>query len=411
MTKDRVNSRRLILSLGSAAASAFNFYTYVFLPSLVGTASLEHFVKANYLGGLYLFGIGSSVSPIAIFVLAAGRRPALRRYAIVSVLGAAAILLGGQWLLLPPWSYFCLLGAICMHVNGFFFAALIRNGRAIAASCAQIVQPFLFAGFISLKTFHFAMIPDWSVLYLISAILGLAAYMVVTDLRGIGETLSLRATQTIGWFGILSRVAFCVSFPLFFQLELILCGRLSTVNVGVYAMLQKLYASISISLFGAIGVHLLAKHLDEQSGRRHLVDRESVWLAGVSAACTPLVGFAVLFFTHGGKGLNGQLVIASAGVSFLFTVCSFVGLRLSAIRPVLGLEFFGTALALYLVGFAILRPATAGGFLFLAAIFFASFLCFAVCSDLFGLSTATLLGLRPRTMYPTPQDDVLDTEA
>jgi len=175
-------------------------------------------------------------------------------------------------------------------------------------------------------------------------------------------------------------------------------------------MLQKLYASISISLFGAIGVHLLSNHLEEKPGRKRLVDLESTSLAGISAMCTPVVGFAVLLFTHGGKGLNSHLVIASAFVAFLFTICSFVGLRLSAARPLLGLEFFGTALALYLVSFAILRPATAGGFLFLASIFFGSFLCFALCSDFLGLSTATLLGLRPRTIYPAPENNGLDTE-
>ena len=385
MTKNRANSRRLILSLGSAAASAFNFYTYVFLPSLIGTASLEHFVKANYLGGLYLFGIGSSVSPIAIFVLSAGKRSALSKYVIVSVLGGVVILSGGWWLVMSPWSYFCIVGAICMHANGFFFASLIRDGRPIAASSALMIQPFSFATLISLKTLHIAIIADWSVLYLISAILGLAAYLMVANLHRMGETMSLPATEKIGWIGILLRVAFCVSFPLFFQLELILCGRLSTVNVGVYAMLQKLYGSISISLFSAIGVHMLARHLDEPSGRKRLVDRESVWLAGISAVCTPLVGFVVLLLTHGGKGLNGRLVIASAGVSFLFTVCSFVGLRLSAMRPILGLEFFAVSIALYMLAFMIMRPETAWQFLFLAALFFGCFLFLAACEDRFGL--------------------------
>ncbi len=245
---------------------------------------------------------------------------------------------------------------------------------------------------------------------MISAILGLAAYSIVGDLSDIRKTLDLRATEAIGWFGILSRVAFCVSFPVFFQLELILCGRFSVVNVGVYAMLQKLYASISISLFGAIGVRLLARHLDEKSGRKRLVDWESVSFAGISAVCTPLVGFTVLAFTHGGKGLNSHLVLGSGFVAFLFTICAFVSLRLTALRPFLGLGLFGAALVLYLVGFAVLRPATAGGFLFLASIFFGSFLCFAVCSDIFGLSASTLLGLRPRTIYQAPQDNVLDVE-
>jgi hypothetical protein len=410
VTNNQVHSRRLILSLGSAAASAFNFYTYVFLPSLIGTASLEHFVKANYLGGLYLFGIGSSVSPIAIFVLAAGKRSALSKYVAVSVLGLVVILSGGWWLVMPPWSYFCLLGAICMHVNGFFYASLIREQRLIAASGAQIIQPLSFAAAISLRTLHIAIAADWSVLYLISAVLGLAFFLMIVNVGRIKQTLSLPASEKIGWTGILSRVGFCVSFPVFFQLELILCGHWSTVNVGVYAMLQKLYASISISLFGAIGVHLLSKHLDERSGRGRLLDRESVWLAAVSAACTPLVGFAVLFFTHGGKGLNGPLIIGGAGVSFLFTVCSFVGLRLSALRPVLGLEFFAASLLLYMLGFAILRPATAGGFLGLAAVFFGAFLCCAVCSDLFGLSERGLPGVQKGLFWRTPQNDIVDTE-
>ncbi len=266
-----------------------------------------------------------------------------------------------------------------------------------------MIQPFLFAASISLKAFRLPGIPDWSVLYLISAAIGLASFLIIANLRRIRETLRLPATEEIGWIGILSRVAFCVSFPLFFQLELILCGRLSTVNVGVYAMLQKLYASISISLFGAIGVHLLAKHMDENTGRGRLVDRELVWIAMASSLCTPLVGFAVLFFTHGGKGLNGRLVLASAVVSFLYTVCALAGLRLSALRPVLGLEFFAVSMALYLAGFVIMRPETAARFLFLASLFFGVFFCLLICEDRFRLFEKVMPWRRQAWVLPSRQ--------
>ena len=376
-------SRSFILSLGSGVASAFNFYSFVFLPSLLGTAHLEHFVRSNYLGGLYLFGIGASIAPMAIFILAAGRRSGLWRYIGVSAIAIPAILLGGHWLILSPWSYFCLLGALFLHVVGFFYASLIREERFLTACGVQVIQPFVFAVLISLGLLHIRIVLDWSVAYLISAVLSLVVFLAVSNFERIKNALSLPVSEKIGWTGIISRVAFCVSFPIFFQLELILCGRFSTVNVGVYAMLQKLYASISISLFSAIGVHLLSKHLDSKSGRNRLVDLESVLLAGACSLCTPIIGFGVLFFTHGGKGLNGHLILASGGVAFLFTVCSFVGLRLSALRPVLGLEFFGVSIALYLIGFLILRPETAVRFLFLASLFFGVFLCLAICEDRF----------------------------
>jgi hypothetical protein len=368
-------SHSFILSLGSGAASVCNFYSYVFLPSLLGTAHLEHFVRANYLGGLYLFGIGSSIAPMAIFILAAGRRPALMKYLAVSAMAIPVILIGGHWLVLPPWTYFCLSGALLLHIVGFFYASLIREERFLTACCAQVIQPFVFALLISLGLLHIKIVLDWSVAYLISAVLSLGFFFTVSNLHRIKEALSLPASEKIGWLGVFSRVGFCVSFPIFFQLELILCGRFSMVNVGVYAMLQKLYASISISLFGAIGVYLLSKHLDAKTGHNRLVDRETVLLAGLSSLCVPLVGFGVLLLTHGGKGLSSHL--------FLFTICALVGLRLSALRPVLGLEFFAVSIALYLIGFMIMRPETAGGFLFLASLFFGIFLCLAISEDRF----------------------------
>lgn len=357
--------------------SAFNFYSFVLFPSLFGTGALDHFVRTNYLGGIYLFGVGSSMAPMAIFVFSVGRQRALSTYAVISAITAAAVILGCNWLVIAPWSYLCLVGALCIHASGFFSAFLIQDGKFIRVIAAQSVQPVLFASAISLESLHVLPAYDWSWLYLVSGAVSLGIFLLVSNLHEIGRTLAIAPAAPVKWLSIALRVACCVSFPVFFQLELVLCGRFSSADVAVYSMVQKLYASIPIALSGSIAVYWLASHMKSGTKTRGSLNLESLGLAAACSLCVPLIGFAVLFLARGGRGLTSSLILLSAGAAFLFTASSFTNLSLIALRPLRGLHVFAISLSVYLLLFGLWRPKTDAGFLILAAVFFASFLVLA----------------------------------
>lgn len=116
-----LRSKSLMLAVGAALASGFNFYSFVFLPTLVGTANLDEFIRANYLGGLYLFGVGSSIGSFSVYVFAHGKGNALFRYATISLVGLGLLGLGAVSLLDTLMSVVCLGAAFCMQVAGFFW--------------------------------------------------------------------------------------------------------------------------------------------------------------------------------------------------------------------------------------------------------------------------------------------------
>lgn len=367
-------SRGLLLSVGSGVASMFNFYSFLIFPSLVGTKMLESFAQDNYLGGFYLFGVGSSIAPLSVFILTSGRRIALKRYVLLSIFSLLAVCLSGYWLARLPWSYFCLLGAVCLHTAGFFLASLISDERIVAASVLQTVQPGLFAVFISLETVWAGVPINWSVAYLLSTLVSLSLFLAASNITRLWQLLAQEPTDVPSWGRIMSRVLLCVSFPLFFQLEQILCGKFSTASLGEYVMLQKLYSSISTSLFGSLGVLMLSRKLQDR--QENFIDSKVLLIALASAVCVLMVG-TVVIYTGRAALLSVPLVAGCAVVAFFFTLCSFLGLMLVAIRPFLGLQILGFSFVMYLVSFWVWRPNSEAQLLFFAGGFFCTFFIIA----------------------------------
>lgn len=366
-------SRSWVLVLGSALASGLNFYSFLILPALTGVSGLEQFVRDNYLGGLYLFGIGSSIAPFSVFVFAGGRRHALARYGLLAALAFGVIGLGGHRLARWPWSYLCMLGAACMHAAGFFLAALMRQGHIRTAALLQTAQPAGFAALVSIERFGSSGGRSWAVLYVLSCVAGLAAFIATSDRRAIADALRGAPSERVDWYGIVTRVALSVSFPLFFQLELILGGNLSGVNVGVYSMLQKLYSSIATSLFGSLGVLMLMRGGGQRSGRDGLIDARLALMSLASAGAVLGVG-TVMALIGKAATLSPALIAGCAAVAFMFTLGSFISLKLNAFRPFVGLGAFAGSLAVYLALFFSWRPASAGGLLAAAGVFFVVFI-------------------------------------
>ena len=340
------------------------------------------------------------MAPMAIFVFTVGRQKALSTYAIISAIVASAVIVGCNWLVLSPWSYLCLLGALCIHFSAFFSAFLIQDGKFIRVIAAQSVQPILFALALTLEAMRLLPSYDWSVLYLGSGLISLGVYLLVGNLPKIRLALAVPPAISIKWTSILLRIACCVSFPIFFQLELVLCGRFSGANVAVYSMVQKLYSSIPVALSGSIAILWLAKHMKSEIKNRLPLDFVSLRLAVVCSLCVPIVGFGVLSLARGGKGLTPQLILLSAGAAFLFTSSSFVNLRLIALRPLLGLRVSGISLAVYMLLFTLCRPNTDAGFLILAAAFFAAFLLIALFEDRIQIRTRIANKMRPALPAP-----------
>jgi hypothetical protein len=369
-----IKSLRLPLVVSSSIASFFNFYSFVIFPAIRGTERLQEFVRTNYLGGLYQYLIGGSISVFSVYVLTAGYKRGLSRYAIVSLVILLVIGLGGAQFVRMPWGYFCLVGAVCLQLAGFFLATLVLDQSVIKVGLLQIVQPFFFAALISIYPISGHMDLDWSVAYLLSAIVGLTFFIAASDIAGIRAVLRHETIERTTWIGVLTRIAIGVSFPLFFQLELILCGTMTTVNVGLYAMLQKLYASVSISLFGSLGVAMLAEEVRAQT--QSFITTKLVILALACSVVVCLVGAVVSKFGSS-VPLGSPLVASAALVAFLFAISSFVGMKLSVVRPYLSLFVLAFSLACYLCIFLIFRPKSAQGVLALAGLFFSMFLIFA----------------------------------
>jgi len=363
---------RLMLALGAAIASAFNFYSFVVFPSLTQIADLDNFVRDNYLGGLYLFGIGSSVGSYSVYVFVIGKKKALLRYLILSFCTLSIIGLIGSCIARIPWSYICLLAGVCMHAAGFFLAGLIRQLRVQSASLLQVVQPLLFAVFLTFSALSDQLKLNWSICYLLSCFICVLIFAKSVDWVWLRETLHQAPLENPTWGKIVLRILFAVSFPLFFQLELILCGEFSNVNLGVYSMLQKLYASISISLFGSLGMLLLSEGLKDGQPVTINVNRPVVLMALSCSAIVPIVGLLVAEVTRSFV-LPLDLMFMSSAVAFLFSLGSYLSLKVSIQNPMLGLLAFIIALITYCIFFITIKPDTAYTFLFISGVFFFTF--------------------------------------
>ena len=364
-----LRSKNLILAIGAALASGFNFYSFVFLPTLVGTGNLEEFVRENYLGGLYLFGIGSSIAPFGAYVFLSGQGKALFRYAIISVSCFSLLCLGGISLLNTSMSLVCLGAALCMHLAGFLLASLIRQEKILAASVLQVLQPMLFAGLVTLYEFGYSSELNWPYSYSLSCFFLIFFIAFFVDWNWLIDSLSKSTPVQISYSSIITRILMSASFPLFFQLELILVGNFSSINLGDYAVVQKLYASVAISLFGSVGLRLVMNRGSSLKDGELLVSSKIICMALIVLCAVLLVGFSLVFMGKSHKPTAG-LVVGSAIVSAIYTVASFISLLANTFQPYLAVRSLFFSLSLYLVAFYLVVPQNSIDLLILAGFAF-----------------------------------------
>lgn len=371
-----LNSSSFLLSIGAVFASALNLYSFVILPSFVGAGNLEYFIRDNYLGGLYLFGIGSSIASSSIYIFNLGKNQALLQYATISLISFFLIGFGGIYLANIPESYICLVAALGMHTAGFFLAAMIRQGRALAASIVQIIQPMIFSGLLSLREFGFLSELNWTYLYAFSCLFFIIIVVAWTDWKWLSQYLIEPSSSNTSWFSTLGRIALSASFPLFFQLELILVGHHTSAILGDYAVLQKLYASVSISIFGFAGLRIAMINTDLQAGLGKLIKTKIFFLAICVSVCVFFLGYSI-FFVGRLSILSIQLVVLSAFIAFLYTISSFLFLLMNSFKPQLTFKVFSLSLFVYMSTYYFVSPQKLIEFLMLAGVLFFSYIFFS----------------------------------
>lgn len=359
-----------MLMAGSLLASALNLFAFVVFPMWSGTVGLEQFVRDNYVGGMYLFGIGSSIAPIGVFIFHGGAGPALKRYLMISAGAFILALSVCVFMPRPVASISCLLGAACMHAAGFFLAALMHGERAFAVSLLKLVQPLMFAAALVLDRYELIPSKPWAYWYLLACVAGVLVFALTVRWHALVQSLRAPPTLATDWAGLTQRMGMSVSMPLFFQLELIIIGHFTSLNVAVYAILQKLYSSVSTSLFGSLSVLMTMARLKRgEPAQRGGGLLPELFLSAACAVIVLGVGFG-LTQTHQGHLLQPEMISLAALVSGLFSMASFIAMRITAITPRRGMMALVIAMVAYGAVLTIWKPTSEVAFLALAGMVF-----------------------------------------
>lgn len=378
-----LRSNGVMLALGSSAASAFNFYSFIFVPFFFGVDAFEGFVRDNYLGGLYAFGVGNSIASYGIYVFSGGRLVALKRYMLMSGVVFLAIAVLGAKIVNLPWGYVALLAGLLLHVSSFLLFVLIATDRTLSAAWLQVIQPFSFSFMLTAAEVVDKSKANWALFYFFSCLIGVLAYSAATDWRKLRDLLCREASLSVDWKAVIVRVLLSISFPLFFQVELILCGNLGGADLGEYAALQKLYASVSISLFGQIILYRINKKSNKGEVVSVGLDRFEFVLALACFLCVLAVGGLMVVLSKK-SDIDFEAVVLCAVVAFLYTVSSTLGLKAHAHKPLFVVKLFFVLLFFYIFAFVVFLPGTVYLYLLLAAIFYLTYTVFVLCAGYLG---------------------------
>lgn len=367
--------RALVLPVISGACSVLSFLSFVIFPSIWGTGPLRTFTEHNYAGGLYTFLFASSAMPMALYFDKSDETGLLAKYFAICLCGVL-LLLPGVWLLgCSGWGYVCILAAVSIHLIGLSTAMLILENRILRAAVFQVVRPLLFAGALFGAVALHSPIGNWVIPFTAAAaFVALACVIFNPELfRGAIRRLTFHARD---YRDILLRMVACLSFSLYFQVELIFCGKLTTLDVGVYAMIQKLYASISISLFSTLGVYLLAGYTNASRARRKRILALFTAFSVLSGCLVFTGGFAISHLRNG-HSITAAMIAAASVLSVVFTIANFVNLYMSTFSPGKSLASMSLALPVFLGAFFLFRPKTYTMLMAESAIYFASYAAFS----------------------------------
>ena len=363
----------LISSIVTLVASALNLLSFVVFPTIFSLYQFNSFVEHSYLSGFYMAIVVSSVAPISIFLLRNCDFGEFKKYVWLSAALAFSIGVVGSSFAFFPWSYVMVAAAILMHISGAYLGAMIFQERHIAIMCLQVVQPATFTGLIVVNQFVFDSSIPWSILYLTSACAAVAMHLFVAQHKHIASQLYSSEKKGSSEHYVLPRILANLSFPLFFHVELFVVGNFSALAVGEYAVIQKLYMSVSTSFFGVAGVVLLKRDIAESLTFRNSIPRV-VFLVGAMASVSVITLGFLLHFLSPGSFWPFKFFIYGSVLSFIYVVCSYCNMKLSLLRPLKAFQFFLASLLVYILVFWFVSPEAFTQFLLLSALFFATFL-------------------------------------
>lgn len=331
---------------------------------MIGADSLDLFVRDNYAGGFYLFGIASSVSIVTTKLVSYHDIKSIAKYAQFSALIGGCVLLSLYQYIQSVTALSCILAAVLLHANGFMLAILIRLKRIRICAILQVLQPFLFLGGILLADRFDLM---WAYCYLASVVV---AFVIFLRVLSKGDFYNLFTNETvnrttISLRSLLMLIVASMSFPLFFQLELFFVGEFTKVNLGEYTILQKMYSSVSVALFSGLLVYMYGESKQGFQWRKIF----TLPLLSAFVVCCLEVVLSLL-----GKGVDIQLLIVTVITSYIFSVAMFITFAMNIDNAKLNIKLLFFAMLVYTVMLFNIRTESALQMLLLSLFFYGTYI-------------------------------------
>lgn len=362
-----------VLVVSSLLASIANMYSFLLVPIAWPTGQLGVFIEHNYLGGSYMALVASSVMPISIFLLNNGGMKSFRSYLLISILICLVVIIAGAKITIFPYSSYGVAAALLLHFQGIALALMIKQERTKIAAICILVQPFIFAVLLTCVSLYLPSKVPWIYCWFAASAVSGIFFLSFADWRYFLSLLKSRQSKDISFKNLISRILVACSFPVYFQLELILVGNYSDVDLTEFGILQKLYVSIVISLFANLSALLIAKDLISNSKLSTLPDIRAFAMALCSMLVVIIAGSLFIFGDKAGR--FDMADIFSAGfVASLFTVSAFMNLRQIQVSPIVAGVATLFATFIYVGLFFKLTPDSAVDLMLLAGGFFMSYI-------------------------------------
>ena len=239
--------RKPSIVLGSAAliASALNFFIYVLLPRVGFSGEADIFLKNYVIGGFFLFSVGSSVAQMAL-AIEASADPNEERIRYIKICLSIFLFFLGLSALSGFGSFIDCIACGSLAIIGYIQSRFIlcRNWRS--AFIIQVLVPLQFAILFSLGV-------GWDIEFCISSLTALIYGWLKVERFDIDGRSDSPASKSM----IVTMICGMV-IPLYMQFELLLFTRYFE-SPSMFYSLQKLYASVAISLTGSIGIMIAAQ--------------------------------------------------------------------------------------------------------------------------------------------------------
>lgn len=278
--------RLLILLVGTGLTSLANLWLYIVVAASDSSGQFALFVKANYLGGLYLAGIAGSANVVAMYAFRSGSaKSVLWRYVILSGAVAIPLLVGGLFTGNPLGASLCILSAICMQIAGLMIAALIEADRPVLVFFLTPLHPIMFL--IALEWLPEELSMRWVWCYFLASVL-LCLKFVLAGWGHLSSSLQEQMTCIeTSTKDVMARMLLATSFSVALQLDLIIAGTLRHLNVADFAIMQKIYGSVATAVNGSTVQALLVRT------KNSLNVLTGAWMLGLSFA-SGLGAFVIL---------------------------------------------------------------------------------------------------------------------